>query len=111
MRWRVWKRSVVVPARTREVGQAPVRRAHLDDPWVYHAEAGERIRVSGLGGAFTFIRYDRDNGGDYAVVVGGVRGHLLERCVFVDRVRPFRGRGRGIRVRSKPGTGLGTEGP
>jgi hypothetical protein len=32
------------------------------------------------------------------VVVGGLRGHTLERCIYVNRVRPMR---RGARVRSQ----------
>jgi hypothetical protein len=87
-----------VLARARRTGETPAHRARLGDPGIYRAEAGERVRVTGLRGTFTFIRYDNDRGGDYAVVVGGLRGHTLERCIYVNRVRPMR---RGARVRSQ----------
>lgn len=100
--------SVVVPAR---VEQAPpgvpvpnrTGRARRGDPDVYEAESGEIVRVAGVAPRCTFVRYEHDMGGDFAVVIGGKHGHRLERCVFVDRVKPLRKR-RAARVRSDVAT-------
>lgn len=63
-------------------------RASVDDPGVYRPAEGEIVGLKREPGAkFRFVRYGRDRGGDYAVLVGGLRGHSLERCVTVDRVR------------------------
>jgi hypothetical protein len=68
-------------------------RARRDDPGVYVAEHGEKVRLRGEPGKrFTFMRYDRDTGGEFAVLLGGLPGHRIERCVLVDRVQPYRRR-------------------
>lgn len=57
---------------------------------MYEAEPGERVRIAREPGArFVFVKYHRDNGGDFAIVRGGLSGHRLERCFTVDRVQPF----------------------
>jgi hypothetical protein len=66
---------------------------------VYEATPGETVKVIGIAPRCKFVRYEHDKGGDYAVIVGGKHGHVLERCVFVDRIKPLRKR-RAPRVRS-----------
>jgi hypothetical protein len=79
---------VVVLARTRDAGASPAVRAQLGDKGVYEPEPGETVHVDGVARRCRFIRFGHDHGGDYAVVVGGKAHHVLERCVFVDRVHP-----------------------
>lgn len=58
---------------------------------VYVPQPGEKVRVSGMKGArFEFLRYGRDQGGVYAVVLGGPSGHTLERCVKPERIMKTR---------------------
>jgi hypothetical protein len=78
----------VVPARAHEAGEQPADRAKRSDPGIYEPEPGETIRVDRITGRCKFLRFGHDNGGDFAVVLGGKSGHILERCVFVDRVHP-----------------------
>lgn len=60
---------------------------------VYVPVVDETVRVAGLKGArFTFKGYGRDSGGIYAVVLGGVSGHRLERCVAPERIVRIRRR-------------------
>jgi hypothetical protein len=60
---------------------------------VYVPRVDETVRVAGLKGArFTFKGYGRDSGGIYAIVLGGVSGHRLERCVAPDRIVRIRRR-------------------
>lgn len=84
-------------------------RATVDDPGIYVANVGEMVRISGeIRGRFRFVRYERDNGGDFAVVVGGISGHSLERCFTVDRVEPMRRRRRPRRSISPRNDDTGT---
>jgi hypothetical protein len=55
---------------------------------VYEPEPGEIVRVEGISRRCRFVRFGQDRGGDFAVVLGGKPGHILERCVYVDRVHP-----------------------
>lgn len=84
------------------VTRPPGQRARRNDPGIHVAEEGETVRVAReLGARYRFLRYSSDSGGDFAIVIGGLPGHRIERCVTVDRIQPLRRRRTARVVRSE----------